>query len=146
LLKQKFGEPSDDANKLIEYCEKESAEDKCKFYYSLNELQQLDKFLYGSFDMVNIPDVYYDVLIVDSTLGKNVFNMPLVNFVCIDDEGKSRIIAFGLIGCEEEDYYRWLFKKIFLIHKIMPKLIFTDEDPAIINGNFFVFPPTLLKI
>ena len=54
---------------------------------------------------------YYDVLLIDSSLEKNRFNMPMVNFVCIDNLGFSRIVAFGLLSDEKQDSYEWLLSK-----------------------------------
>jgi len=89
--------------------------------------------------MVEIAGDFGDVIIIDSTYGKNRFDMVIVNFVCIDAFGKSRIIGFGLLSCEEVESYIWIFEKFLNIQKLIPNVIYSDEDKSIISGLHFYF-------
>ena len=63
--------------------------------------------------------------------------MPLVNFVAIDEYGKSRIVCIALLSNEKKSSYEWLFDSFLKTMKVIPNLIYIDEDSSIINGFFF---------
>ena len=96
ILKEKFGNPSKDAMLLIQLAEDEQAQSNCRYSYDLDEQNALSRFFYVSKSMI-VDSQFYDVIILDSTLGKNKFNMPLINFICINKHGQSLIIGFGLV-------------------------------------------------
>ena len=39
---------------------------------------ELSHFIYSSRQMVDVPTFYFDTMIMDSSLGKNQFNMPVI--------------------------------------------------------------------
>ena len=80
---------------------------------------------------------FSDVMILDSTLNTNQFNMPLVNFVVIDNYGKSRIVCIALLSNERQGSYEWLFDSFLKKMLVAPDLIYIDEDLSIVNGYFF---------
>ena len=84
--------------------------------------------------MFNLFNIYDDILIMDSTLGKNVFNMPLVTLVGIDNFGKSRIFAFCLMSNETKVSYKWLCEGFKDIMQKIPKIVYVDEMEAQNSG------------
>jgi hypothetical protein len=60
----------------------------------------------------------------------------------VDNNYKSRIIAFAIIDDETLDTYQWLFDAIFTEMDISPRVIFTDSDPSMIQSIKEIYPNT----
>jgi len=131
-----YGQANKDCNLLIKTIEDEIQNGICKSNYLVNSENQLTHFIYSSLEMEQIYHHFNDVLIIDTTFKKNRFNMPLINFVSIDNYGFSRIVAFGLTHNEKQDTFEWVLRSFYDImnHKYA-KIVFTDEDDGLINGN-----------
>ena len=55
------------------------------------------------------------------------FNLPAFLIIGIDQHGKNRLFAFGLLQSESIDDFVWVLKEFNNIMKgLKPKLIFTD--------------------
>ena len=64
LMKNKFGDPSNDAHQLVEYAQKQSDQGECLFDYKCNEMGELSHFIYSSRQMVDVPTFYFDTMIL----------------------------------------------------------------------------------
>jgi len=131
----KYGIASEDAKNLMKLIINEFDMGICDYFYKVNHKNKLVGLIYISKTMKEIFTKFHDVLIIDSTLGKNRFNIPVVNFIAIDNNGSSWIIAFGLIEDETEESYHWLFVGFLEIMECSPEIIYIDEQQSIINGK-----------
>ena len=102
----------DDAMTLITLVQDEKNQNISNYALMLNSCDELENFLYISHEMRDLYCSFDDVLIIDSTLKKNRFNMPIVLFICIDNHGLSRIVGFGLISNESKLSYEWILRNL----------------------------------
>lgn len=117
----------DDSQLLLDFVELEKQKQLCQYCYHLNENSELTFFLYQSLKMREIYDKYNDVILIDSTLKKNRFNMPVILIICIDNYGLSRIVAFGLLSYETKVSYNWFIENFKQITSSKdPLIVFTD--------------------
>ncbi|GJW75266.1 FAR1-related sequence 5-like protein [Tanacetum coccineum] len=75
-------------------------------------------------------DAFGDVMSFDATFRSNKYNMVLVPFTGIDNHNRRVIFAAALLARESAIRYTWLlnkFKKVFIK---LPKVVVTDQDPA----------------
>ncbi|XP_050385663.1 protein FAR1-RELATED SEQUENCE 6-like [Argentina anserina] len=70
-----------------------------------------------------------DVLIIDSTYKMNIYELPLVLFVCIHNHRGSVIFGCGLLCNEKEHTFSWLIE-IFMssMDNVAPKTVVVDGD------------------
>ena len=132
----KNGKPADDAKNLIKLLNerKERGDD---FKYSANQNNQLKRLLY-------IPKFgregfwkFYDVMVIDSTLKTNRFNMAFVNLIGINNNGENLPFGFGLVSTETEENYSWPLDRFQDVMGRSPKLIMSDECPSITAGKHY---------
>ena len=128
---EEYGNFKDDAKMLLEVCEEDLHLHLGKYKHCLNTDNQLVNFIYSSKEMEEVYRRFNDLLIIDTTFKKNRFNMPMINFVNIDEYGFSKVVAFGFISNEKEESFDWILEQF---HGFMtlkpPKIIYTDEDDA----------------
>jgi len=145
IHREQYGQVSEDAQKLLELIQERSTLGLCNYKYQINEKNELKSLLYFSNNMEKIFESFHDVMIIDSTLNKNRFDVPLVNFIGIDNYGKSRIICIALISNEQQTSYEFIFDAFLKQMKTVPDVVFIDEDPTMIAG-YFLFYNFCLKI
>ena len=58
------------------------------------------------------------------------YNMVLVPFTGIDNHNRCVIFAAALLASESAKRYTWLLKRFKKIFVKVPKVIVTDQDPA----------------
>jgi len=85
---------------------------------------------------------FNDVLIVDPTYNTNRFQMMLCIITVVDNNYKTRIVAYAIIEDETLDTYRWIFNTILTETGISPRIIFTDSDPSMIRSIKDIYPNT----
>jgi len=69
--------------------------------------------------------------------------MALSLFVAIDNNYKTRIVAQALTKYENQDDFNWIFRcTLQATNNLLPKVLFTDSDPAIIAAVQVVYPQT----
>lgn len=133
---KKFGRFEDDAKTLLEIVAQEKIDDQCRYSYSKTSNNELENFIYASKKMQQLYNDFNDVIIIDSTLKKNWFNMPLVIFGGIDSFGKTRIVCFALISNETTQSYEWIFNEfLILMNQQQPRIVYSDEYDAIAKGH-----------
>ena len=132
---------------MLKSVEEEKKAFLCKYQFLLNEENQLTHFIYVSTEMEQIYQKFHDVLIIDTTLKKTRFNLSLMNFVCIDNYGFSRIVAFGLLYNEKQITFEWILSRFCeIMNNIQPQIIFTDEDDQLSNGIILLNFVSLVKL
>jgi len=135
LKEEEYGKPSDDAKRLLLHLIENQNLNNCKFTFEKDKKSgELLRLMYISKSMFQKYQIYHDVILIDSTFQKNVFNMPIVSLLGINEEGKTIIFGFALLNNEKTDSYKWLFKNFLEVLKYQPVIIFSDESEAIIQG------------
>ena len=81
------------------------------------------------------------IIIIDSTYKKNRYDFPLVNICGTDDDGKNVLYAHAIICNETQETYDWVLSNFLELHnKVHPKVIVSDQDPALIQSIKNIFP------
>ncbi|GBB86756.1 hypothetical protein RclHR1_13170002 [Rhizophagus clarus] len=104
--------------------------------------RKLKSLLWMSPTQRKLYNKYNDVTIIDTTYNTNRFQMMLCIMAVIDNNYKSRIVAFAIIDDETLNTYQWLFDAILTETGISPKVIFTDSDPSMIQSIKEIYPDT----
>ncbi|XP_071713567.1 uncharacterized protein [Rutidosis leptorrhynchoides] len=90
----------------------------------------------------NIWRAYPHVLIIDATYKTNRYNMPFVEIGGVTSTSKTFCIAFAFIHDEMTVKYEWVLNclKLTLGECMLPRVIVTDREMALINACRGVFP------
>jgi len=135
LYAEQFGNFREDSNLLINIVRDEKNKFLCNYDFLLNNENQLTHFIYISSEMEKLYQSFSDVVVIDTTLKKNQFNMPVINFVCIDNYGSSKIIAFGLLLNEKQETFELILMRFCdMMNQKQPLIVYTDEDEQLMKG------------
>ena len=86
---------------------------------------------------------FHNIIVYDTTSKTNQYEMALSLFVAIDNNYKTRIIAQALTKYENQDDFNWIFWcTLQATNNLLPKVLFTDSDLAIIAAVQVVYPQT----
>ena len=86
---------------------------------------------------------FSDILLSDNTCKTNKYNMYLSVLMVKDNYGRFRNIANALIEDELSSTYVWILQCLAkATNNIVPKSIWTDSEPGLINAISQVFPNT----
>lgn len=86
---------------------------------------------------------FSDIVLNDNTCKTNKFNMYLSVFMVKDNNGRFRNVANALVEDELSSTYVWILKCLMqATNSIIPKSIWTDFEPGLINAISQVFPNT----
>lgn len=117
------------------------------WFYSFwhNDNDRLARFFWMSPYQVSLTRLHGDVIVVDVSEGRNVYNMYLTTFIIIDGENRSRDIAFCLSERQDQQTFKWMFqllKSIFDRSPVLmqPEAIFSDRDLAIAGALSDIWP------
>ncbi|GKA57829.1 FAR1-related sequence 5-like protein [Tanacetum coccineum] len=83
-----------------------------------------------------------DVVSFDATFRSNRYNMVLVPFTGIDNHNRCMIFAAALLANESAIKYTWLLKKFKKVFVKVPKVVVTDQDPAMKIAIEEILPDT----
>jgi len=129
--REKFGDPSQDAENLRTLC----TEIKKAFPDFFNKIQSspknsLQSLFFSTPAMRTQYQKYKNLLILDTTFGTNRFHMPLMVGVMVNNMGRSVIAFCALTSNETQEEFSWVlecFEESFHIH---PDNVLTDECPS----------------
>ncbi|EXX68017.1 hypothetical protein RirG_108960 [Rhizophagus irregularis DAOM 197198w] len=86
---------------------------------------------------------FSDIVLNDKTCKTNKFNMYLSVFMVKDNYGRFQNVANALVEDELSSTYLWILKCLMkATDNIIPKSIWTDFEPELINAISQVFPNT----
>jgi hypothetical protein len=106
-----FGEPSKDANNLIELVKHLRFKNHNIFSeHSTDENGKLDRFFFATPSMIRSLHLFGDIFICDTTFGMNRFSMPLMLILGVDQEFRNVCFGFALTRSEETSYFIWVFQ------------------------------------
>ena len=80
---------------------------------------------------------------MDATHKTNRFNLPLLDAAVVNNFGKTCTIFWSLIENEKEESFSWALDQFKNNLENQPKLIFVDEDDALINGKVILLLPLI---
>lgn len=86
----------------------------------------------------------YDFASVDDTAGTNIYDLPLEVMLVIDADGKSQVLAFGLLQDRSEQSYQHFFNVVKSQMSENPKFFSSDRSQAQINAIKCIFPNALI--
>lgn len=72
--------------------------------------------------------------------------MVFVPFTAIDNHKRSITVGAGLLSSESIESYRWLLEAFLKAHGKQPRLVLTDQDPAIIQAIGGAFPESTHRL
>lgn len=83
---------------------------------------------------------FHDVIFVDTTFSKNRFNMVMLDIVGVDQYGHNVLFGFALLNDSKEATFVWAFEHFQRIMEKSPKVVFSDQEQALVNSLHKVFP------
>ena len=67
----------------------------------------------------------------DTTFSTNRSGMKLGLVTAVDGDGHTRILFASLVAHQNQQSFKWVLQKLLEVFRILPKVIFTDSDPAL---------------
>ena len=121
--------------------------DACKLdepgweYAACSELNKLTRLFWMNPYQKVLARFFGDVIIIDSSEGKNLYDYHLTTFVVINGDNESRNIGYCLHLYEDEEAYTWMFRNMRnILGTSMPETIFTDRAGGIDCGIKSTWP------
>src|SRR5436190_14279730 len=90
----------------------EAQEEGWIYRYWHNNQGRLGRFFWMNPWQVSMLRIYGDVLVVDISEARNIYNMYLTTIIVIDSENKSRDAAFCLSERQDATTFEWIFQLI----------------------------------
>ena len=66
----------------------------------------------------------------DTQHGTSTYDLKTGLFVTIDENGKTKILALSVLKSEDKPSFIWVFMMFAMCFGSLPRIIFTDSDPA----------------
>ena len=83
------------------------------------------------------------VLLYDTKHGTNRYGMKLGCFTCVDENGKTRVLAGSFLLSEDEDSFKWAYESFENSFDSAPIVFFTDSDIAMAIAVRSTWPDTI---
>ncbi|XP_058727098.1 PKS-NRPS hybrid synthetase cheA-like [Vicia villosa] len=96
-------------------------------------------------DSVKLLNLFPTVLIMDATYKTNKYRQPLFEIVGMTSTELTFAVAFAYMECEQTESYIWVLdklKQLFVKKDVVPQVILTDRDLALMKAVEVVFPTT----
>ncbi|XP_058725644.1 PKS-NRPS hybrid synthetase cheA-like [Vicia villosa] len=96
-------------------------------------------------DSVKLLNLFPTVLIMDATYKTNKYRQPLFEIVGMTSTELTFTVAFAYMECEQTESYIWVLdklKQLFVKKDVVPQVILTDRDLALMKAVEAVFPTT----
>ncbi|XP_076915379.1 protein FAR1-RELATED SEQUENCE 5-like [Bidens hawaiensis] len=121
-----------------------SGKKKCcdgySFEYTVNTNGELDR-LFWAYDISKKNYLAFrDIISLDATFKTNKYNMVFVPFTVIDNHCRNVTVGVALLSSESIESYSWLLKVFLDSFGIAPKVVVTDQDPAMKQAISLVLP------
>lgn len=113
------------------------------FYnYTHKDGNQLTRLFFAFPKQIEMFINFSSVVMADCTYKTNRYKMPLLHFIGLSNVGKSFSIAFCFLKSESREDYVWALQAFVRCFKIIPHVIVTDQEDALINAAAYVFDGT----
>ncbi|XP_035830098.1 protein FAR1-RELATED SEQUENCE 5-like [Helianthus annuus] len=104
------------------------------FEYSVDEDKRLTGLFWANGLCKRNFMVFGDVISFDATFKTNKYKMVFVPFTGIDNHCRNVNLGAGLLASESIDSYKWLLNSFVKPFGRQPKVVVTDQDPAMKLG------------
>ncbi|GAU43672.1 hypothetical protein TSUD_302350 [Trifolium subterraneum] len=97
-------------------------------------------------DSIKLLNLFPIVLTMDCTYKTNKYRLPLLEIVGTTSTDMTFVVGFAYMEYEKTDNYRWALEKLkglFTKQDILPQVIVTDRELALMHAIEFVFPHTV---
>ncbi|XP_076884669.1 protein FAR-RED IMPAIRED RESPONSE 1-like [Bidens hawaiensis] len=114
--------------------------DGYSFEYTVDTNGELDRLFWADDISKKIFLAFGDIISFDATFKTNKYNMVFVPFTAIDSHCRNVTIGAALLSSESIESYSWLLKVFLDSFGIAPKVVVTDQDPAMKQAISLVLP------
>ncbi|XP_038723713.1 protein FAR1-RELATED SEQUENCE 5-like [Tripterygium wilfordii] len=134
-----------DAQMLYEYFEAEK-EKNSEFYFSINVdvENKIKHCFWADAECRKAYQTFGDVVVFDTTYNTNRYGMIFAPFVGVNHHGQTTLFACAFLCDETSESFRWLLQQLLIAMVVgPPKMIITDQDPAMSKAIAEILPNTL---
>ncbi|XP_076955051.1 PKS-NRPS hybrid synthetase cheA-like [Bidens hawaiensis] len=112
------------------------------YEFTTTGLNELENIFFVQPTSFNIWRAFPHILIIDATYKTNKYNMPFVQIVGVTSTNNTFSIAFAFMHNEKTVNYTWVLNclKLTLDKCMLPRVIVTDRELALVNACKEVFP------
>ncbi|XP_076907757.1 protein FAR1-RELATED SEQUENCE 5-like [Bidens hawaiensis] len=114
--------------------------DGYSFEYTVNTNGDLDLLFWADDILKKNYLAFGDIISFDATFKANKYNMVFVPFTAIDNHCRNVTVGAALLSSESIESYSWLLKVFLDSFGIAPKVVVTDQDPAMKQAISLVLP------
>ncbi|XP_076893263.1 protein FAR1-RELATED SEQUENCE 5-like [Bidens hawaiensis] len=114
--------------------------DGYSFEYTVNTNGELDRLFWADDISKKNYLAFRDIISFDATFKTNKYNMVFVPFTAIDNHCRNVTVGAALLSSESIESYSWLLKVFLDSFGISPKVVVTDQDPAMKQAISLVLP------
>ncbi|XP_074566345.1 protein FAR1-RELATED SEQUENCE 3-like [Curcuma longa] len=134
-----------DAETLIELFASEKEKNPGFFYeYETDSDKRFNRCFWADHVSRRAYSVFGDVVVFDTTYNTNKYGLIFAPFVGVNHHHQTIIFGCGFLSDERADSFVWLLKTfIEAMPNGAPKVIITDQDPAMTKAIAQVFPQTI---
>ncbi|XP_076951218.1 protein FAR-RED IMPAIRED RESPONSE 1-like [Bidens hawaiensis] len=104
--------------------------DGYSFDYTVNTNGELDRLFWADDISKKNYLAFGDIISFDATFKTNKYNMVFVPLTAIDNHCRNVTVGAALLSSESIESYSWLLKVFLDSFGISPKVVVTDQDPA----------------
>ncbi|XP_022007451.1 protein FAR1-RELATED SEQUENCE 5-like [Helianthus annuus] len=109
------------------------------FFHSVDENKRLTGLFWADGLCKRNYAEFGDVISFDATFKTNKYKMVFVPFTGIDNHCRNVTLGAGLLASESIESYKWLLQSFFNSFGKQPKVVVTDQDPAMKQAIEAVF-------
>src|SRR4051812_4757463 len=94
-------------------------------------------------ESIKLFNTFPTVLVMDLMYKTNKYRLPLLEIFGVTSTDKTYSVEFAFLECEKEDNFTWalgICKSLLVDQEVMPNVIVTDRDSALMNAVDTVFP------
>lgn len=106
----------------------------------VNSTRHLTHLFFAFHKVIELFGAYSESFLLDCTYKTNRFNVPLLNAIGITDVGASFYLSFTFLRTEQETDYVRALRQLKSKVPVLPEVLITDRDLALINAIEQVFP------
>ncbi|XP_076959321.1 protein FAR1-RELATED SEQUENCE 5-like [Bidens hawaiensis] len=127
-------------------CAKKTFSSDYYFEYDVNDDRELIHMFWVDETSKSNYLAFGDIISFDATFKTNKYKMVFVPFTAIDNHCHSVTVGVGLLASETIESYTWLLQMLLKSFGHAPKVVVTDQDPAMKQVIAALFPNTRHKL
>ncbi|XP_038684103.1 protein FAR1-RELATED SEQUENCE 5-like [Tripterygium wilfordii] len=134
-----------DGQMLYEYFQSEK-EKNPEFYFQIemDTERKITHCFWADMECRKSYHAFGDVVVFDTTYNTNRYGMIFAPLVGVNHHGQTTLFASAFLSDETTESFSWLLQQLLLSMPIgPPKMIITDQDPAMTKAIAELFPNTV---